>query len=76
MYRGQKIIVVLPAYNAAATLERTVRDLPEMVDEIILVDDASQDATAARARISASLFFSTPKMPVTAPTRKPVTSSP
>jgi len=50
MYQGQKIIVVLPAYNAILTLEKTVRDLPDMVDEIILVDDASHDATAARAR--------------------------
>ena len=50
MYQGQKIIVVLPAYNATLTLEKTVRDLPDMVDEIILVDDASHDATAARAR--------------------------
>jgi len=50
MYNSQKIIVVLPAYNAAATLERTVRDLPALVDEIILVDDKSSDATAALAR--------------------------
>lgn len=50
MYKNQKIIVVLPAYNAAATLERTVNDIPELVDEIILVDDRSHDATAALAR--------------------------
>lgn len=50
MYNGQKIIVVLPAYNAAQTLERTVKDLPEIVDEIILVDDKSNDETAALAR--------------------------
>lgn len=50
MYNLQKIIVVLPAYNAAQTLEQTVRDLPEMVDEIILVDDKSHDATASVAR--------------------------
>lgn len=50
MYQGQKVIVVLPAYNAVKTLERTVKDLPELVDEIILVDDASQDATVIRAR--------------------------
>ncbi len=37
----------MPAYNAAATLERTVRDIPEgAVDEIILVDDCSKDDTA------------------------------
>ncbi len=50
MYKGQKIIVVLPAYNAASTLERTVSDLPDMVDEIILVDDKSHDATAQIGR--------------------------
>lgn len=50
MYNDKKIIVVLPAYNAAETLERTVKDLPKMVDEIILVDDQSHDETAALAR--------------------------
>lgn len=50
MYNSKKIIVVLPAYNAAATLERTVKDLPPMVDEIILVDDGSHDETVAVAK--------------------------
>ena len=50
MYNNQKIIVVLPAYNAAETLERTVNDLPSMVDETILVDDKSHDETVALAR--------------------------
>ena len=50
MINGQKIVVVLPAYNAANTLEATVRELPEVVDEIILVDDHSTDETAALAR--------------------------
>ncbi len=46
-----KIIVVMPAYNAAKTLERTYRDLPrEIIDEVILVDDASQDHTVEIAR--------------------------
>jgi glycosyltransferase involved in cell wall biosynthesis len=41
----------MPAYNAAATLERTFRELdPEVVDRVLLVDDASHDATAALAR--------------------------
>ena len=45
-----KTIVVLPAYNAAKTLEQTVADLPrELIDEIILVDDFSRDETAALA---------------------------
>lgn len=50
MYNQQKIIVVLPAYNAATTLEMTVRDIPGMVDEIILVDDKSNDETLAVAK--------------------------
>ena len=46
-----KTIVVLPAYNAARTLEATIREIPEgSVDEVILVDDASQDRTAEIAR--------------------------
>ncbi|MDD5656709.1 MAG: glycosyltransferase, partial [Elusimicrobia bacterium] len=46
-----KTIAVLPAYNAEKTLEKTVRDIPKgSVDEIILVDDASQDGTAELAR--------------------------
>ena len=41
----------MPAYNAAKTLEQTYRDVPlDMVDEIILVDDGSSDATVAKAR--------------------------
>jgi len=40
------VIVVMPAYNAARTLERTVKDIPSrIVDRVILVDDASRDAT-------------------------------
>lgn len=46
-----KVIVVLPAYNAVKTLEKTVADIPRAcVDEIILVDDASGDETARLAR--------------------------
>lgn len=57
MYNKQKIIVVLPAYNAAATLERTVADLPKVVDEIILVDDKSNDTTVALARTLGLFVF-------------------
>lgn len=46
MLRGKKIIVVLPAYNAALTLERTYREIPlDIVDEVVLVDDAGNDNT-------------------------------
>jgi len=45
-----KIIVVMPAYNAVKTVERTYADIPKnLIDEIILVDDASHDLTAAIA---------------------------
>jgi glycosyltransferase involved in cell wall biosynthesis len=48
---GKRVHVVLPAYNADRTLERTVADIPrDVVDEILLVDDASSDGTAERAR--------------------------
>ena len=51
MFHGKRIIVVMPAYNAEKTLEVTYRDLPmDIVDEVILVDDASRDSTAERAR--------------------------
>src|SRR3954447_1126077 len=50
MLNGQKIIVVMPAYNAARTLAKTVAEIPrEIVDEILLVDDASSDATVEMA---------------------------
>jgi glycosyltransferase involved in cell wall biosynthesis len=46
-----KVIVVMPAYNAARTLERTYRDLPpEVVDHVILVDDVSRDETVEVAQ--------------------------
>ena len=51
MYKGKKVIVVLPAYNAALTLEKTYQEIPfELVDEVILCDDASSDNTSALAR--------------------------
>jgi glycosyltransferase involved in cell wall biosynthesis len=49
--RTQKICVVMPAYNAEKTLERTYRDLPlEWVDDVILVDDGSRDRTVEISR--------------------------
>jgi glycosyltransferase involved in cell wall biosynthesis len=51
MLDGKRIAVVLPAYQAAATLEVTWRNLPrDIVDDVILVDDASTDDTVALAR--------------------------
>lgn len=46
MYNGKKVAVVLPAYNAANTLEKTYKEIPfDIVDDVILVDDASKDNT-------------------------------
>lgn len=51
MLNGKKIVVVLPAYNAALTLEQTYREIPfDIVDEVVLVDDASRDDTVAKAK--------------------------
>jgi len=51
MYKGKKVVVVLPAYNAALTLEKTYREIPfDLVDEVILCDDASKDNTSELAR--------------------------
>ncbi|HEY6837881.1 MAG TPA: glycosyltransferase family 2 protein [Geobacteraceae bacterium] len=51
MLNGKKVVVVLPAYNAAKTLEMTYREIPfEFVDGVVLVDDASRDDTADVAR--------------------------
>src|SRR5262245_18083108 len=45
MINGKRITVVMPAYNASKTLEKTDRELPEIVDNKILVDDKSTDET-------------------------------
>lgn len=50
MIYGKKLIVVMPAYNAALTLEKTYREIPhDIVDKIILVDDFSADGTMDKA---------------------------
>lgn len=50
--KNLKTIVVLPAYNAETTLEKTIADIPaESVDEIVLVDDASRDGTVRLAKL-------------------------
>jgi glycosyltransferase involved in cell wall biosynthesis len=51
MLNGQKIIVVMPAYNAEKTLRQTVSEIPrDIVDEILLVDDASTDETVSKSQ--------------------------
>ncbi len=51
MLNGKKVFVVLPAYKAEKTLERTYRDIPhDVVERVLLVDDASNDATVAKAK--------------------------
>lgn len=51
MLNNKKIVVVLPAYNAALTLEKTYNEIPfDLVDEVVLVDDASRDDTVEVAK--------------------------
>jgi len=51
MLNGKKIVVIMPAYNAEKTLDMTYKEIPfEIVDDVILVDDASQDRTSEIAR--------------------------
>ena len=51
MYKGKRVIVVLPAYNAAPTLEKTYNEIPfDLVDDVILCDDASKDDTVEVAK--------------------------
>src|SRR5438552_6990654 len=60
MFEGRRVIVVVPAYNEAKLIDRVLDTMPAIVDRIIVVDDASTDATgdlllAARARIGSRL---------------------
>ncbi len=57
MINGKHIAVVLPAYNAEKTLELTVRELPDLVDTCILVDDHSSDGTVRVAKELGIPFF-------------------
>ena len=51
MLNGKKIVVVLPAYNAAKTLEKTYNEIPfGIVDDVVLVDDRSKDETVTLAK--------------------------
>lgn len=50
MFKGKKVVVVLPAYNAANTLQKTYDEIPfDIVDEVVLVDDHSKDNTSELA---------------------------
>lgn len=52
MFKNQKVVVVMPAYNAAETLKKTYDEVmcQEIVDQVIVVDDASKDETASIAK--------------------------
>lgn len=51
MLNGKKIVIVMPAYNAALTLERTYKEIPfDIVDDVVLVDDNSRDGTVAEGQ--------------------------
>ena len=51
MFHGKRIIVVMPAYNAAQTIEKTFREIPlDLVDEVVVTDDASSDDTVSVSR--------------------------
>ncbi|QNL20653.1 glycosyltransferase family 2 protein [Hyphobacterium sp. CCMP332] len=51
MYKGKKVVVVMPAYNAAKTLQKTLEEVEkQLVDEVVLVDDHSKDNTAELAK--------------------------
>lgn len=51
MILGKKLIIVLPAYNAAQTIERTYKEIPfDIVDDVVMVDDFSKDNTVAVAK--------------------------
>ena len=48
MFHGKRVIVVMPAYNAAQTIEKTFREIPlDLVDEVVVTDDASSDDTVS-----------------------------
>lgn len=51
MFHGKKVVVVMPAYNAALTIEKTYAEIPlDLVDEVVVTDDASSDATVEVAQ--------------------------
>ncbi len=75
MLNNKKITVVLPAYNAALTLEKTYNELPfDIVDSVILVDDASKDNTVELGeKLAYNILSGMIKIKGTAPTKNPAT---
>jgi glycosyltransferase involved in cell wall biosynthesis len=53
MFEGARVVVVVPAFDEEERIGRVASSMPALVDEIVIVDDASRDATALRARESA-----------------------
>lgn len=64
MFRGQRIAVVVPAYNEAEKIARTLRSIPGFVDHVLVIDDASQDATARVAMRSQRRGFELIRHPI------------
>ena len=74
MILGKKIVIVLPAYEAEQTLAETYKAIPhEIVDEIVLVDDASSDSTADLARELGIRTLCMNRIPAMVVIRNPVT---
>ena len=72
MINGKRVAVVMPAYNAELTLEATVREIPDLVDIRILVDDYSKDKTVEVAKKLGLLGLrSRPAITATAATSRP-----
>lgn len=76
MFNNKKVVVVLPAYNAALTLEKTYNEIPfNLVDEVILVDDKSKDNTVEVAtKIGIRHIIQHQKIPGMAETKNLVTT--
>ena len=74
MFRNKKVVVVMPAYNAARTLKRTYDEVMArgIVDLVIIVDDGSKDDTVAVARTLPNTVLHRPSRPTkaTAPIRR------
>ena len=73
MINGKRIAVVMPAYNAEKTLEKTVAELSDVVDIKILVDDSSKDQTAILSQKLGKHLYTMPTT-VTGATSKPATA--